>query len=219
MSTFEDRTVVVTGAGGALGTGVALAFAEAGAEVIAVDRRAPDLPGAVPEAADLTDPDEVRALFDRIAVPWAVIHTVGGFAPRRSLADLDAAELHQQITLNLTTSALVTANALRVMSEAGEGRIVLTGSRAATRTAGSGFAYSVSKAGVLHLVRMAAQETEGTGITVNCVSPSIIDTPANRKAMPGADYYAWPKVPELAGHYLFLADPAHKSMSGNVLDV
>ena len=219
MSQFEKRTVVVTGAGGALGAGVALAFADAGADVIAVDRRAPDLPGTSSLAADLTDPDAVRALFDGIDIPWAVIHTVGGFAPHRSLTDLDAAELHLQITLNLTTSALVTANALRVMSKAKAGRIVLTGSRAATHTAGNGFAYSVSKAAVLHLARMAAQETAGTGITVNCVAPSIIDTPANRKAMPGADYDAWPKVPELAGHYLFLADPAHNSMSGNVLDV
>src|SRR5699024_6509400 len=108
-----------------------------------------------------------------------------------------------QQKLNLTTAAILTKHALRAMENAGEGRILHTASRAATATATAGFAYSVSKAGVLHLVKMAAREVAKTGIRVNAVSPSIIDTPANRAAMPRADHGSWPKVAEIAPAYLF----------------
>ena len=77
-----------------------------------------------------------------------------------------------------------------------------TASRAGVVTKGSGFAYSVSKVGVLHLVSMAADEVRGTGITVNCVVPSIIDTPANRAAMPNSDHDAWPKIGDIARSYV-----------------
>src|SRR5437762_14215398 len=100
------------------------------------------------------------------------------------------------------------------MKDTGQGRLVHTASRAAVVTRGSGFAYSVSKLGVLHLVTMAANEVRGTGITVNCVVPSIIDTPANRSAMPDADHAAWPKIPDIAQTYLFLASPGAHLVTG-----
>jgi len=96
---------------------------------------------------------------------------------------------------------------------------VHTASRAGTVSAGSGFAYSVSKLGVLHLVSMAADEVRGTGITVNCVVPTIIDTPANRAAMPKANHDAWPKVPDVARSYLYLASPAAGLVNGAAMPV
>ena len=161
----------------------------------------------------------VRELFDSRPAPWAVVNTVGGFAPRRPLAELDAAELNYQIELNLVTAALVTKHALRVMQPSGAGRIVHTASRAAVASESSGFAYSVSKLGVLHLVSMAAHEVRGTNLTVNCVMPSIIDTPANRAAMPHANYDSWPKVPHVAASFLYLADPTAGLVNGAVLPV
>jgi NAD(P)-dependent dehydrogenase (short-subunit alcohol dehydrogenase family) len=86
-------------------------------------------------------------------------------------------------------------------------------------TKGSGFAYSVSKAAVLHLVAMAADEVRGTNITVNCVVPSIIDTPANRSAMPGANHDAWPKVADIARSYLYLAAPESGLVNGAAIPV
>jgi NAD(P)-dependent dehydrogenase (short-subunit alcohol dehydrogenase family) len=124
-----------------------------------------------------------------------------------------------QIELNLVSAALITKHALRVMQPAGAGRIVHTASRAAVVTEGAGFAYSVSKAGVLHLVRMAAEEVRGTGITVNCVVPSIIDTPANRAAMPNSDHDKWPKIPDIARSYLYLAAPHASLVNGAALPV
>jgi NAD(P)-dependent dehydrogenase (short-subunit alcohol dehydrogenase family) len=220
---FDGRAVLVFGATGALGSGVAAAFAAAGARVTGVDRAVPDatvaLDGVSYETADVTDDAALGALFDDRPAPWAVVNTVGGFAPRHPLADLDAGELTRQLQLNLVSAALITKHALRVLQPAGQGRIVHTASRAAVVTEGSGFAYSVSKLGVLHLVSMAAHEVRGSGITVNCVVPSIIDTPANRAAMPNADHDAWPKVADIAASYLYLASPAASLVNGASLPV
>jgi NAD(P)-dependent dehydrogenase (short-subunit alcohol dehydrogenase family) len=219
---FDGRAVLVFGASGALGSGVAAAFAASGAVVTGADKsvREAAAPGAVrQEAVDVLDDAALRALFDARPAPWAVINTVGGFAPRRPLAELDRGELIAQLELNLVTAALITKHALRVMRPSGQGRIVHTASRAAVVSASSGFAYSVSKLGVLHLVSMAADEVRGTGITVNCVVPSIIDTPANRAAMPGADHAAWPKVPDIAASYLYLASPAAGLVNGATVPV
>jgi NAD(P)-dependent dehydrogenase (short-subunit alcohol dehydrogenase family) len=220
---FDGRPVLVFGAAGALGAGVAAALAAAGASVTGVDRVEPHgdrrLPGVGYRAANVTDDESVRALFDSAPAPWAVVNTVGGFAGQRPLAELDVAELAGQIELNLVTAAVITKQALRVMQPAGQGRIVHTASRAGVVSQGSGFAYSVSKLGVLHLVSMAADEVRGTGITVNCVVPSIIDTPANRAAIPNADHDAWPKVPDIARTYVFLASPGSGLVNGAAIPV
>lgn len=221
--TFSGRTVLVFGAAGALGAGVAHAFSAAGAEVTGVDRSQPEgdrkLAGVRYAAADVLDDAALRELFDSAPAPWAVANTVGGFAAHRPLAELDLAELAAQINLNLVSAALITKHALRVMRPAGQGRVVHTASRAGQVSKGSGFAYSVSKLGVLHLVTMAAEEVRGTGITVNAIVPSIIDTPANRAAMPNADHDAWPKVPDIARSYLFLAAPGTGLVNGAALPV
>jgi NAD(P)-dependent dehydrogenase (short-subunit alcohol dehydrogenase family) len=223
MSDFTGRTVVVTGASGFLGAGLAAAFIEAGAEVVGVDRAAPDeravVDGVRYEAADLTDDAHVGAVLDAVGTPWAVVNTVGGFAPRSSIAELDPEELDHQLSLNLMTAAVVTKHALRVMQPIGAGRVVLTASRAASATKSNGFAYSVSKLAVLHLVRMASEDVAGTGITVNAVVPSILDTPANRASMPDADHDKWPKVPDVARSYLFLASPTSELVNGAALPV
>jgi NAD(P)-dependent dehydrogenase (short-subunit alcohol dehydrogenase family) len=220
---FDRRPVLVFGAAGALGGGVAGAFAAAGASVTGVDRAEPSgdrrLDGVRYQAVDVGDDAAVQALFDAGAAPWAVINTVGGFAPQRPLAELDPAELTGQIALNLVTAAVITKHALRVMQPAGQGRIVHTASRAGVVSQGSGFAYSVSKLGVLHLVSMAADEVRGTGITVNCVVPSIIDTPANRAAIPDANHDGWPKVPDIAHTFVFLAAPGSGLVNGAAVPV
>ncbi|HEY2507068.1 MAG TPA: SDR family oxidoreductase [Streptosporangiaceae bacterium] len=210
--------VLVFGGAGALGAGVAAAFAAEGAVVHAVDRVAPAagrrLEGVTYDSADVLDDAALGELFDAHPALWAVVNTIGGFAPRRPLAELDQAELAHQLQLNLVSAALITRHALRVMQPAGRGRIVHTASRAAVVTGGAGFAYSVSKLGVLHLVSMAADEVRGSGITVNCVVPSIIDTPANRAAMPSANHQAWPKAPDIAHSYVYLASPAASLVNG-----
>jgi NAD(P)-dependent dehydrogenase (short-subunit alcohol dehydrogenase family) len=220
---FTGRPVIVAGAAGALGAGLAAAFAAAGAAVTGIDRTLPPsdrrLDGVAYRAVNVLDDAALAETLGQGPPPWAVVNTVGGFAPRTPLAELDPAVLAGQLELNLVSAALVTKHALARMAPAGQGRIVHTASRAAVATKGSGFAYSVSKLGVLHLVSMAADEVRGTGITVNCVVPSIIDTPANRGAMPGADHSSWPKIPDVARAYLFLASPAAHLVNGAAVPV
>jgi NAD(P)-dependent dehydrogenase (short-subunit alcohol dehydrogenase family) len=220
---YQGRDVLVFGATGALGGGLAAAFAQAGASVSGADKHPPRqghrLDGVRYHTVDVLDDTAVGALFDAGPVPWAVVNTIGGFAPHTPLTELDPGELTGQLNLNLVSAALVTKHALRRMRPAGEGRIVHTASRAAQATRGQGFAYSVSKLGVLHLVAMAADEVRGTGIGVNCVVPSFIDTPANRAAMPDADYASWPKIPDIARAYLFLASPGAHLVSGAAIPV
>jgi NAD(P)-dependent dehydrogenase (short-subunit alcohol dehydrogenase family) len=220
---FSGRPVLIFGAGGALGHGVAEAFADAGASVTGVDKFDPHadrkLPGVSYRTADVTDDAELASLFAGVGAPWAVINTVGGFAPHRPLAELDPAELTGQLALNLISAALITKHALAALTSAGAGRIVHTASRAGVVSKGNGFAYSVSKLGVLHLVSMAAEEVRGTGVTVNCVVPSIIDTPANRAALPDSDHDSWPKIPDIARSYLYLAAPGSGLINGAAVPV
>ncbi len=220
---IAGRSALVFGAGGALGAGVAAALAGAGAVVVGADKVAPPesrrLEGVRYEAVDVLDDAAVGALVDALGPPWAVLNTIGGFAPARPLAEMDRGELTGQLELNLVTAALITKHALRVMQPAGEGRIVHTASRAGVVTHGSGFAYSVSKAAVLHLVGMAADEVRGTGVTVNCVVPTIIDTPANRAAMPNANHGAWPKPADIASAFLYLVQPGSGLVNGAALPV
>lgn len=222
-SQLSGRTVVVFGAAGALGAGVVAAFAAAGASVTGADVTLPTgerrVDGAEYRAVSVLDDGALSAFFGERPPPWAVVNTVGGYAPYAPLAELDTETLTAQLELNLVSAALVTKHALRQMKKTGEGRIVHTASRAATSTEGTGFAYSVSKLGVLHLVTMAAAEARGTSITVNCVVPSIIDTPANRAAMPGADHGTWPQIPDIARSYLYLASPAAHLVNGAAIPV
>src|SRR5216683_3480868 len=220
---YAGRSVLVFGATGALGGGLAAAFMAAGASVTGADKHAPAadrrLDGVRYHQVDVLDDAALGDLFGQESAPWAVINTIGGYAPHTPLAALDPGEFTTQLNLNLVSAALVTKHALTALRRTGEGRIVHTASRAAQVTKGQGFAYSVSKLGVLHLVAMAADEARGTGITVNCVVPSIIDTPANRAAMPDANHDAWPKVADIARAYLFLASPEAHLVSGAAIPV
>jgi len=220
---YAGRSVLVFGATGALGGGLAAAFMAAGASVTGADKHAPAadrrLDGVRYHQVDVLDDAALGDLFGQESVPWAVINTIGGYAPHTPLATLDPGELTAQLNLNLVSAALVTKHALAALRRAGAGRLVHTASRAAQVTRGQGFAYSVSKLGVLHLVTMAADEARGTGVTVNCVVPSIIDTPANRAAMPDANHDAWPKVADIARAYLFLASPEAHLVSGAAIPV
>jgi NAD(P)-dependent dehydrogenase (short-subunit alcohol dehydrogenase family) len=220
---YSGLNVLVFGAAGALGGGLAAAFAAAGAEVTGADRNLPAagrrLDGVRYHQVDVLDDAALGDLFREEPVPWAVVNTVGGYAPPTKLEALDPGELTAQLNLNLVSAALVTKHALAALRHAGQGRIVHTASRAAQVTRGQGFAYSVSKLGVLHLVTMAAGEVRGTGITINCVVPSIVDTPANRAAMPDADHDSWPKVEDVARAYLFLASPEAHLVSGAAIPV
>jgi NAD(P)-dependent dehydrogenase (short-subunit alcohol dehydrogenase family) len=170
---------------------------------------------------DLTDEAAVARLYDGVPSLWASIHLVGGFA-MSAVAKTTKAELMKQIDLNLVTAFLSCAAAVNAMTRTGAGgRIVNVAARPAVewRTGSGMAAYTASKAGVAALTAALAEEVVKSGILVNAVAPSIMDTPANRAAMPQADYSAWPKVAEVAATILFLASPDNKVTRGGVVPV
>jgi NAD(P)-dependent dehydrogenase (short-subunit alcohol dehydrogenase family) len=227
---FRDRHVVVTGGTGALGSAVVAALVEAGALChvpYLVPAEAEHFPlrdhakVKLVAAIDLTDEAAVARLYDGVPGLWASIHLAGGFA-MSAVAKTTKAELMKQIDLNLVTAFLSCSAAVNAMTRTGAGgRIVNVAARPALEwRSGAGMAaYTASKAGVASLTAALAEEVAKSGILVNAVAPSIMDTPANRAAMPQADYAAWPKVEEVAATILFLASPDNKITRGGVVPV
>jgi len=228
---FRDRHLVITGGAGALGTAVVTALVETGAichvpcfdDAEAQRFRLRDHKHVVLSVTgSLADETAVTRLYQGIAPLWASVHLAGGFAAAR-LAETGVATLQQQIEMNLVSCLLCCRAAVNAMTAnaAGGGRIVNVAARAALewRTGAGMAAYTASKAAVAALTVALAEEVAKDGILVNAVAPSIVDTPANRAAMPKADYSLLPKVEEIAATILFLASPENRITRGAVVPV
>jgi NAD(P)-dependent dehydrogenase (short-subunit alcohol dehydrogenase family) len=225
---FRDRHVVVTGGAGALGTAVVDALLTAGAvchvpcfnEAEAQRFRLRDHMGvSLTITGSLADEAAVSRLYGDIKPLWASIHIAGGFAAS-PLRDTAITTLRQQIDMNLVSCMLCCRAAVTAMAGSG-GRIVNVAARAALEwRSGAGMtAYTASKAAVAALTVALAEEVAKDNILVNAVAPSIMDTPANRQAMPQADYALWPKVEEVAATIVFLASPDNRVSRGAVVPV
>src|SRR5437763_6685617 len=155
-----------------------------------------------------------------VAKLGASIHIAGGFA-FAPIEKSDKALLMGQIGSNLVSAYLCCRAAVTAMRKTGGGRIVNVAARPALepRTGASMTAYVAAKAGVAALTVALGEEVARDGILVNAVAPSIMDTPANRKSMPKADYASWPKVEEVAATILFLASPENTVTRSAVVPV
>jgi NAD(P)-dependent dehydrogenase (short-subunit alcohol dehydrogenase family) len=225
---FRDRHVVVTGGAGALGTALVGALVEAGAichvpcfdeaEAQRFALRAHKQVKLI-VTGSLADEAPIGRLYGPISPLWASIHLAGGFAAG-PLREASAATIRQQLDMNLMSCLLCCRAAVTAMAGSG-GRIVNVAARAALEwRSGAGMAaYTASKAAVAALTAALAEEVAKDGILVNAVAPSIMDTPANRKAMPKADYGLWPKVEEVAATIMFLASPDNRVTRGAVVPV
>jgi NAD(P)-dependent dehydrogenase (short-subunit alcohol dehydrogenase family) len=216
---FADRHVVVTGGTGALGIAVVGALLEAGA-ICHIPYRSEDEAQRFPHRGhkgvsltalgDLSDEAAVMSYYAGLAKLWASIHIAGGFA-YAPIEKSDKALLMGQVESNLVSAYLCCRAAVSALRSAGGGggRIVNVAARHALepRQGASTTAYVAAKAGVAALTVALGEEVAKDGILVNAVAPSIMDTPANRKSMPKADYASWPKVGEVAATILFLASP------------
>jgi len=226
---YRDRHVVVTGGTGALGTAVVGALVAAGAVChvpTQSDKGAQRFPHRdhprvkVSAEGDLSDETAVTRLFESVPL-WASIHIAGGFAAG-PVSETAKADLMRQLDMNFVTCFLCCRAAVNAMAKTGAGgRIVNVAARPALEwRSGAGMAaYTASKAAVAALTVALAEEVARQGILVNAVAPSIMDTPANRQAMPKADHAAWPKVEEVAATILFLASPENKVTRGAVVPV
>lgn len=226
---FSGRHVVITGGTGALGSAVveALLNADAHCHVPYIhEREAERFPHKQNEriklypGIELTDEAAVEKLYGGISPLWASIHLAGGFA-MKPLAEASKADVMGQIETNLVSAFLCCRAAVVVMKKSGGGRIVNVAARPALepRTGAGMTAYTASKAAVAALTASLAEEVAKDSILVNAVAPSIMDTPANRSAMPKADFSAWPKVEEVAATILFLASPDNAVTRGAIVPV
>jgi len=227
---FSGKNIVVTGGTGALGRMVVGRLVEAGARcrvpyIIDAEEKNFPLRGdrrvELVQVNDLAEEQEVDELYEGLNSLWASIHIAGGFAIGK-VSDTNKTALMAQIDGNLVSCFLCCRAAVNAMVRTGGGgRIVNVAARPALEwRSGAGMAaYTAAKTGVAALTVALAEEVAKDGILVNAVAPSIMDTPANRAAMPKADHAAWPKVEEVAASILFLASPDNRVTRGGIVPV
>ena len=224
---FTDKTVLVAGGTGGLGRAVSLAFLAEGAKVFVTYREPKEFDSlnsaangasVVGHSVDVTDEAAVRQLVEQILAKHGrldvLVNTVGGYAGGVNLWELQTKVFDQMLALNVRSGYALSRAAIPGMLQQKQGAIVNIASKAAADHAAGASAYAASKAAAVALMDSLAAEVKGTGVRVNSILPSIIDTEANRKAMPGADFAKWPKPEEIARVILFLCSDDAKLING-----
>jgi len=223
MGQLSGKCALITGAKGGLGTFVTQAFLDAGAKVAGVSRsiQASDFPH--PEfsaiAAEISSLDAAKAITAQLGRIDVLVHLVGGFAGGKKLAETDDATLERMFALNFWSAAHMIRAVLPRMQEQRSGRILAIGSRVALQPKPGVSAYSASKAALVSLVQTVALENKSAGITANVILPGTMDTPANRRDMPGADYSNWVQPAQVAALLVHLASDQASQISGAVIPV
>lgn len=234
MFDFSGRVAIVTGAGGNLGSAVARAFQEAGAHVVPVDRAEDRLAQVLPALAgsrdhllmggiDLTQPPDVQKLADAVMARFGridvLVNAAGGFRAGGPVHKMPLDTLDFMFNLNTRTVFIASQAVIPHMLAQGSGKIVNVAAKKGLEGAKNQSAYSVSKSGVIRLTESMANELRASGINVNCVLPSVIDTPDNREGMPDANFDQWVTPESLAAVILFLASDAARDVHGAAVPV
>jgi NAD(P)-dependent dehydrogenase (short-subunit alcohol dehydrogenase family) len=233
---LSRRVAVITGGAGGVGQGVTPAFLRAGATVVAAERAGsrggfdqlkaqlgPLGDRLAFSAVDVLDEASVEAMVAEVLARHGqldiLVNLVGGFAAGQPITQLDLSTWQRMQDLNLHTAFLVSKHAARPMIQQRWGRILNISSRGARSGRKHAAAYAVAKAGIITLTEAQAEELRDDHITVNCILPSIIDTPANRASMPGASFDRWPRAEEVARVLLFLASDDAWLINGAAIPV
>ena len=231
---FDNSVVLLAGGTGGLGRAVTSAFLEEGAAVIATYRNQPEwekLKAAASAYAerleghevDVTDEAAVRQLAEKILSKHnrldAMVNTVGGYAGGLKFWEMETKVFEQMLNLNLRSGYALSRAAVPAMLRQGHGAIVNVAAKAAFDHALGASAYAASKAAAVAMMDSLAADLKGTGVRVNTILPSIIDTEINRKAMPKADFEKWPKPRDIARVILFLCSDDAKVIHGAAIPV
>ncbi len=231
---FLGKVAVTAGGTGGLGRAVSRAFLAEGCKVIATYRDQKEFDILKTEAgnagaslagwkADVTDETDVRLFVDKVIAEYGridiMVNAVGAFAGGTNLWDTQLKTFDQMMALNLRSGYLLARAVVPTMLGQKSGVIISIASKAAVDHGAGASAYAASKAGVVALMDSLAAEVKGRGLRVNSILPSIIDTEANRKAMPGADFAKWPKPDDIARVILFLCSDEGKLIHGASIPV
>jgi NAD(P)-dependent dehydrogenase (short-subunit alcohol dehydrogenase family) len=231
---FDGKVVMVTGAAGALGSVVARAFYNAGANVVCVDLDRDGLErifegvsfnpdNYLIESIDLTDPEKMKATVEKTIASFGkidvLVNTVGGFRSGKPLHETPMQEWDFLMNLNARSVLVAMRAVLPHLLKRGNGAIVNIGARPGLAGKAKMAAYSASKSAVIRLTESVSAEVKDFGIQVNCILPGTIDTPQNRKDMPKADFSTWVEPESLANVILFLASHQAKDIHGAALPV
>lgn len=226
--------MLVAGGTGGLGRAVSLAFLQEDARVVVTYRNEKEFAalksaaganGSMLEgyAVDVTEEAAVRELVGTILTEHnrldAMVNTVGGYAGGIRLWESDTNVFEQMLAMNLRPGLMLSRAVIPWMLENKRGAIVNVASKASLDHAGGAAAYSASKAAALAMMNSLAEDLKGTGVRVNSILPSIIDTEANRKAMPNANFAKWPKPEDIARVVLFLCSDDAKVIHGAAVPV
>jgi NAD(P)-dependent dehydrogenase (short-subunit alcohol dehydrogenase family) len=216
---FSGQVALVAGGTGGLGKAVTLAFLEEGATVAVTYRRQDafeDLRAAAAARAarleghsvDVANDSAVQGMVASIVAKHgkidAMANAIGGYAAGARLWETEPKVFEQMFALNFYSGCVLSRAVVPAMLKSGRGAIVNVASTAALDHAGSAAAYAASKSAAVAMIDSLAADLKGTGVRANSILPSIIDTEANRKAMPKADFAKWPKPDEIARVILFL---------------
>lgn len=221
--------VLVAGGTGALGVAVVRTLAAAGRPLSATWRTAAARERAEREIgaagavewveADLTDPDAAQRAVAAARDIGAVVTTVGGYAGGRRLHEDDPETLARMLALNLLTAHNLARAAVPALLAGGGGSFVAVAARAALRPARGAGAYAASKAALVALVQALDADYRADGVRANVVLPNVIDTPANRAAMPDSTRAGW-SAPEAVARVIgFLVSEDSAATSGAAVPV
>ncbi len=224
---MKGKVVLVAGADGGLGTHVTQAFLAVGASVVGTSPRIRqssfESSNFVAIPAEISSLAEAKVLLDQALARFGrldvLAHTIGGFAGGQSVAETDDATFQRMLDLNLNSFFHILRAAIPPLRKSGAGRLIAIGSRAALEPGAGVGAYSASKAAMVSLVRTVAQENKDAGLTANVILPGTMDTPANRKAMPEADFSKWVQPASIASLMVWLAGDGGKDVNGAVIPV
>jgi len=224
---MSDRVVFITGANGGLGISVTQRFLAGGATVVGASRKisADQFPGAsfLAIAIDFTDDAAARTAVDSAVQKYGkldvLVHVLGAFAGGKSVAETDDATWNQMYNLNLNSAFSVFRAAIPHLRKSGSGRIIAIGSLAAVGAHAGLGAYVIFKYALSMLVQTVALENKDAGVTANLILPGTMDTPANRKAMPNADFSKWLKTGAVAELACYLAQESAGHITGTLIPI
>ena len=221
------KIALITGASGGLGTHVTKALLNAGATVVGLSPNIKqsdfDHPNFTALPASLSSLDAAKKAVDTVIARFGRVdilaHLVGAFAGGQTIADTDDKTFQRMFDLNLNSAFHILRAVLPHMRKAGGGRIIAIGSRAAENPGPNVGAYSASKAALVSLMKTVALENKDAGITANVILPGTIDTPANRKDMPGADVSQWVQPETIGSLIVWLAGDSGQDVTGVVIPI